>query len=46
VWAGSSDGTQQCGGTYELQANETPQQLGARAGQALIAQGALKLIIT
>lgn len=46
VWAGSADGQQQCGGIYELQSHETPQQLGARAGQALIAQGALQLIIT
>jgi hydroxymethylbilane synthase len=46
VWAGSSDGQQQCGGIYELQIHETPQQLGARAGHALIAQGALQLIIT
>ncbi len=45
VWAGSADGRQQCAGIYQQQANETPQQLGARAGQALIAQGALQLII-
>ena len=45
VWAGSADGKQQCGGIYELQAHETPQQLGVRAGQALIAQGALQLIV-
>jgi hydroxymethylbilane synthase len=45
VWAGSADGTQQCSGIYEQHAQETPAQLGARAGQALIAQGALQLII-
>jgi hydroxymethylbilane synthase len=45
VWAGSADGTQQCGGIYEQHELETPAQLGARAGQALIAQGALQLII-
>ncbi len=44
VWAGSADGRQQCGGVYELNPQETPQQLGARAGQALILQGALQLI--
>jgi hydroxymethylbilane synthase len=44
VWAGSADGRQQCGGVYTQLSHETPQQLGARAGQALIAQGALQLI--
>ena len=44
VWAGSADGKQQCGGVYALTAGESPAQLGARAGQALIAQGALRLI--
>jgi hydroxymethylbilane synthase len=45
VWAGSADGRQQCGGVYEQLSGESPYQLGARAGQALIAQGALQLII-
>jgi hydroxymethylbilane synthase len=45
VWAGSADGRQQCGGTYEQLSGESPYQLGTRAGQALIAQGALQLII-
>ncbi len=44
VWAGSADGRQQCSGTFEQLPHETPAQLGARAGQNLIAQGALQLI--
>ena len=44
VWAGSADGRQQCGGVYQQLSHETPFELGARAGQALIAQGALQLI--
>lgn len=44
VWAGSADGRHQCGGVYAQAQNETPAQLGARAGQDLIAQGALRLI--
>jgi hydroxymethylbilane synthase len=45
VWAGRADGRQECGGIYTMQSDETPYQLGARAGQVLIAQGALQLII-
>lgn len=45
VWAGSADGKQQCGGTYSLRSGETPQALGARAGQHLIEQGALQLML-
>jgi hydroxymethylbilane synthase len=45
VWAGSADGRLQCGGIYQQTNTETPYQLGERAGQALIAQGALQLII-
>ena len=45
VWAGAADGTEQCGGEYVQTAGESPAQLGARAGQALIAAGALKYIV-
>lgn len=44
VWAGNAIGTQQCTGIYTQNNYETPTQLGIRAGQDLIKQGALKLI--
>lgn len=44
VWAGSPDGKRECSATYQLAQGELPAQLGARAGQQLIAHGALQLI--
>ncbi len=44
VWAGNTIGTEHCAGLYTQDNNETPTQLGIRAGQALIMQGALQLI--
>ncbi len=44
VWAGNATGTQEYAATYTQASDETPAQLGSRAGQFLLAQGALQLI--
>jgi hydroxymethylbilane synthase len=44
VWAGNATGTEEYAATYTQADSETPTQLGTRAGQGLLAQGALRFV--
>ena len=45
TWAGAADGSAQCGDTLTQAEGESANSLGARAGQALIAMGALRYVV-